>query len=261
MADPDQLRELGEQLQAAPPAPADQLAKLLEGSCDYELYGRLILEMLQGNHVMIPPSGQKENFHAVNPGELPCSSAQLYGNYFKNMQENFHAVNQLSSFLSLTPCWDKKKWPKERFFSKGEKDQEVALLTSGRLSHSSGPLNGAGSLSDSPPVSPEIDEKKHKTIECVLARESLDSLVEKRSDLSAASQLFFGGGGGIEEEEEQIIKGDEVIVELEASLEDLYMGGSLKVWREKNITKPAPGKRRCNCRNEVYHRQIGPGMY
>jgi DnaJ homolog subfamily B member 11 len=33
----------------------------------------------------------------------------------------------------------------------------------------------------------------------------------------------------MEEEEEQILKGDEVIVELEASLEDLYMGGSLKV--------------------------------
>ena len=40
---------------------------------------------------------------------------------------------------------------------------------------------------------------------------------------------FFGGGGGAEEEEEQILKGDEVVVELEASLEDLYMGGSLKV--------------------------------
>ncbi|KAG2624766.1 hypothetical protein PVAP13_3KG173600 [Panicum virgatum] len=72
---------------------------------------------------------------------------------------------------------------------------------------------------------------------------------------------FFGGGGGAEEEEEQILKGDEVVVELEASLEDLYMGGSLKVWREKNVIKPAPGKRKCNCRNEVYHRQIGPGMY
>lgn len=75
------------------------------------------------------------------------------------------------------------------------------------------------------------------------------------------SSFFGGGGGGMEEEEEQIIKGDDVIVELDASLEDLYMGGSLKVWREKNIIKPAPGKRRCNCRNEVYHRQIGPGMY
>lgn len=41
--------------------------------------------------------------------------------------------------------------------------------------------------------------------------------------------FFGGGGGGGEEEEEQILKGDEVVVELDASLEDLYMGGSLKV--------------------------------
>ncbi|ONK78724.1 uncharacterized protein A4U43_C02F21770 [Asparagus officinalis] len=72
---------------------------------------------------------------------------------------------------------------------------------------------------------------------------------------------FFGGGTGTEEEEEKIPKGDDVIVDLHATLEDLYMGGTLKVWREKNVIKPAPGKRRCNCRNEVYHRQIAPGMF
>jgi len=42
--------------------------------------------------------------------------------------------------------------------------QEVSPRTSGRLSHSSGPLNGTqscGSLTDSPPVSPsEIDDIK-----------------------------------------------------------------------------------------------------
>lgn len=38
---------------------------------------------------------------------------------------------------------------------------------------------------------------------------------------------FFGGGPM--EEEERIVKGDDVIVELDATLEDLYMGGSLKV--------------------------------
>ncbi|KAK9747634.1 hypothetical protein RND81_02G004600 [Saponaria officinalis] len=73
------------------------------------------------------------------------------------------------------------------------------------------------------------------------------------------SQFF--GGGMEEEEEEKVVKGDDVIVDLEASLEDLYMGGTMKVWREKNVIKPASGKRNCNCRNEVYHRQIGPGMY
>ncbi|GLT61555.1 hypothetical protein SLA2020_342530 [Shorea laevis] len=40
--------------------------------------------------------------------------------------------------------------------------QDVSPRTSGRLSHSSGPLNGAGSLTDSPPVSPsEMDDVKH----------------------------------------------------------------------------------------------------
>lgn len=38
---------------------------------------------------------------------------------------------------------------------------------------------------------------------------------------------FFGGGQA--EEEEKIVKGDDVIVELDATLEDLYMGGTLKV--------------------------------
>lgn len=42
------------------------------------------------------------------------------------------------------------------------------------------------------------------------------------------SSSFFGGGGG-EEEEDVVVKGDDVIVELDATLEDLYMGGSLKV--------------------------------
>ncbi|XP_073005579.1 VAN3-binding protein-like isoform X2 [Typha latifolia] len=39
---------------------------------------------------------------------------------------------------------------------------EVSPLASGRLSHSSGPLNGGGSLSDSPPVSPsQLDDIKY----------------------------------------------------------------------------------------------------
>lgn len=31
------------------------------------------------------------------------------------------------------------------------------------------------------------------------------------------------------EEEERVVKGDDVIVDLDATLEDLYMGGTLKV--------------------------------
>jgi DnaJ family protein B protein 11 len=46
------------------------------------------------------------------------------------------------------------------------------------------------------------------------------------SDQNGSSRFF---GGGQMEEEEKIVKGDDVIVELDATLEDLYMGGSLKV--------------------------------
>lgn len=39
----------------------------------------------------------------------------------------------------------------------------------------------------------------------------------------------------MEEEEEKIAKGDDVIIDLDASLEDLYMGGSQKVCILTNI--------------------------
>lgn len=39
----------------------------------------------------------------------------------------------------------------------------------------------------------------------------------------------------MEEEEEKIVKGDDVIIDLDASLEDLYMGGSLKVSISTNV--------------------------
>ncbi|XP_040385398.1 VAN3-binding protein-like [Oryza brachyantha] len=58
--------------------------------------------------------------------------------------------------------------------------QEVSPLTSGRLSHSSGPLNGGGgSLSDSPPVSPDVDDSKF----C-------------RAVSTPKPQPYRGGGGG-----------------------------------------------------------------
>jgi len=72
---------------------------------------------------------------------------------------------------------------------------------------------------------------------------------------------FFGGGVRDDEEEDRIPKGDDVVVDIYATLEDLYMGNSYKIWREKNVLKPASGKRKCNCKNKVSHRQVGPGMY
>ena len=77
---------------------------------------------------------------------------------------------------------------------------------------------------------------------------------------------FFGGGfgGGFgfqQQQEEETPKGNNVAVELEVTLADLYLGGHFKVVRDKNVVKPAPGTRKCNCKQKVVTQQMGPGMY
>ncbi|MCD7454359.1 hypothetical protein HAX54_024448 [Datura stramonium] len=68
--------------------------------------------------------------------------------------------------------------------------QDVSPRTSGRLSHSSGPLNG-GSLTDSPPVSPsEMDDSKY----CRLNNVPVNN--QYRSSAAATSSAVTGGGGG-----------------------------------------------------------------
>jgi len=59
--------------------------------------------------------------------------------------------------------------------------------------------------------------------------------------LHSFCRRFFGnfggfGGGGQEEEEEQNPRGADVVVELECSLKDLYLGHSFKVLRSWLLT-------------------------
>lgn len=35
----------------------------------------------------------------------------------------------------------------------------------------------------------------------------------------------------------------------------------LQVTRDKNVIKPAKGKRQCNCKNKMVTKQLGPGMF
>eukprot|EP01025_Chloroclados_australasicus_P044880 TRINITY_DN4890_c0_g1_i1.p2 TRINITY_DN4890_c0_g1~~TRINITY_DN4890_c0_g1_i1.p2 ORF type:complete len:252 (-),score=29.75 TRINITY_DN4890_c0_g1_i1:412-1167(-) len=73
---------------------------------------------------------------------------------------------------------------------------------------------------------------------------------------------FFGGGFGFGDDyEDQVPKGDDVIVDLFVTLEDLYKGRELKIMRTKSVLKPTSGTRKCNCRNKVVTKQLGPGMF
>ena len=81
---------------------------------------------------------------------------------------------------------------------------------------------------------------------------------------------FFGGGGGFgfnfggggqEQQEPETPKGADLVIDLECTLEDLYVGRNFAVTRTKTVTEKAPGKRQCNCRRVFKTQQMGPGMF
>jgi len=80
---------------------------------------------------------------------------------------------------------------------------------------------------------------------------------------------FFGGGGGFgfnfggeqQDGEPETPKGADLVIPLECTLEDLYIGRKVNIQRTKTITQKAPGKRRCNCRQVMKTQQLAPGMF
>ena len=52
-----------------------------------------------------------------------------------------------------------------------------------------------------------------------------------------------------------------MVVDLEVTLRDLYLGRTFAVVREKAEYKPTKGTRKCNCKTRMATRQIAPGMY
>eukprot|EP00052_Salpingoeca_macrocollata_P001508 m.25948 g.25948 ORF g.25948 m.25948 type:complete len:360 (+) comp11448_c0_seq1:94-1173(+) len=66
----------------------------------------------------------------------------------------------------------------------------------------------------------------------------------------------FGGGG-----EKQTLRGHDVNLEVDATLEQLYNGHFLEILRAKAVAKQAAGTRKCNCRNEMRTQQMGAGRF
>jgi len=77
------------------------------------------------------------------------------------------------------------------------------------------------------------------------------------------SQFFggFGGFGGQGQQEPETPKGQTIRVDMGCTIEEIYLGKRARVTRDKLVTKPARGTRKCNCRQKLVTRQVGPGMY
>lgn len=70
----------------------------------------------------------------------------------------------------------------------------------------------------------------------------------------------FGGNGG-QRRGQDIPRGDDITVDLDVTLEELYTGNFVEVVRYKPVATEAPGTRKCNCRQEMQTVQLGPGRF
>lgn len=70
--------------------------------------------------------------------------------------------------------------------------------------------------------------------------------------------FHFGNGGN---EQHDTPKGANIIMDVFVTLEDLYSGTFVEITRNKPVMKAAKGTRKCNCRQEMITRNLGPGRF
>lgn len=70
--------------------------------------------------------------------------------------------------------------------------------------------------------------------------------------------FHFGGGDNGHHETP---RGANIVMDLYVTLEELYTGNFVEIVRNKPVLKPAPGTRKCNCRQEMVTRNLGPGRF
>lgn len=70
--------------------------------------------------------------------------------------------------------------------------------------------------------------------------------------------FHFGGGN---EQSHETPKGANIVMDVLVTLEDLYSGTFVEITRNKPVMKPAKGTRKCNCRQEMITRNLGPGRF
>lgn len=70
--------------------------------------------------------------------------------------------------------------------------------------------------------------------------------------------FHFGNGDSAQHDTP---RGANIVMEMQVTLEELYSGNFVEIIRNKPVLKPAPGTRKCNCRQEMVTRNLGPGRF
>ncbi|XP_028129956.1 dnaJ homolog shv [Diabrotica virgifera virgifera] len=69
--------------------------------------------------------------------------------------------------------------------------------------------------------------------------------------------FHFGGG----EQKHETPRGADLVMDVYVTLEDLYTGTFIEITRNKPVLKPSRGTRKCNCRQEMITKSLGPGRF
>ncbi|XP_064105446.1 dnaJ homolog shv-like [Macrobrachium nipponense] len=105
------------------------------------------------------------------------------------------------------------------------------------------------------------DEKRQKYDRCgeeCVAKE--DGFGGMDPFASFFGDFGFGFGGGPQRERE-VPKGGDITMQMFVTLEELYVGNFVEMMRNKPVARSASGTRKCNCRQEMVTRQLGPGRF
>ncbi|KAK4732410.1 hypothetical protein R3W88_025398 [Solanum pinnatisectum] len=141
------------------------------------------LSAFEVSKVLAPPQVLPKSLFSGTPSYIGSGSGTIPEDIAAELDESAIVSGNPFSFASS----ETSQLIMERIMSVS---QDVSPRTSGRLSHSSGPLNG-GSLTDSPPVSPsEMDDSKYCRVNNVPVNN------QYRSSATATSSAVTGGGGG-----------------------------------------------------------------
>lgn len=105
------------------------------------------------------------------------------------------------------------------------------------------------------------DEKRKKYDRCgedCLQKDGMMNDMDPFASFFGDFGFNFGGGG---EQNHETPKGANIVMDIYVTLEDLYSGTFVEITRNKPVMKPAKGTRKCNCRQEMITRNLGPGRF
>lgn len=106
------------------------------------------------------------------------------------------------------------------------------------------------------------DEEKRKKYDrcgedCLQKDGMMDGGMDPFSSFFGDFGFHFGGN----EQKHETPRGADLVMDIIVTLEDLYTGTFIEITRNKPVMKEAKGTRKCNCRQEMITRNLGPGRF